>query len=54
MFDIHKFKVSGIGLYRKAASADDASSIAGFLIRPGATGEAGSKPGAAFIYAFKR
>ncbi|MGE4064971.1 MAG: hypothetical protein AB7E79_16520 [Rhodospirillaceae bacterium] len=51
MTERHGFKTTDIGLYRKAASADDAASIVSYFIRRGAAGEGASKPGAVYVYA---
>lgn len=54
LFQTHGLKQSDIGLYREASSADDATSIASFLIGRGTQGDATSRTGAVFVYAFKK
>lgn len=51
MSELHGFKTSDVGIYRKAATADDASSIVTYLVRRGAEGDAAPRPGAVFVYA---
>jgi hypothetical protein len=54
MFDVHGFKPSDVGLYRETAAADNAASIASFLIGRGAEGDSAEKPGGIYIYAFRK
>ena len=51
MSERHGFKTSGVGLYRKAATADDAASIVTYLMRKGAEGDGGVRTDAVFVYA---
>lgn len=51
MFELYGFKTSDVGLYRRAATAQDASSLVKYLVRRGAQGQASSKPEAVFVYA---
>jgi hypothetical protein len=53
LFEDHGFRQSDVGIFRNAASASDAASIADFLIGRGARGERGLKPDACVVYAFK-
>ena len=53
LFEVHGFKDTDVGLFRRAASSSDAASIADLLIGRGARGSRGEKPGAKSIYLFK-
>jgi len=53
LFDVHGFTAKDRGLYRQAGSAEDAASIAGFIMKGGSKGDSGVKPGADYVYVFK-
>ena len=53
LFDVHGFTAKDRGLYRQAHSAEDAASIAGFIMKGGSKGDSGVKAGADYVYVFK-
>ena len=53
MFNVHGFKASDVGLYRKTGSDSDAASLVGLLMKRGAKGAVSPKSGSSSIFIFK-